>query len=98
MHQPWEPGPPAGKSWFGPSAFGRQLETCNTASCQRRLTRRRSDEAILGVVTLSQIFRGAFDNAIMGCWIGAPHAERGNASEGVRLCLRRAFTALGGTH
>ncbi len=95
MHEAWEPRPPAGKSWYGAPAFRRQLITTNTAGSQRHLICRRSDGAILGMVNLSQICRGPFDNAIMGYWIGAEFATRGYTNEGVLLCLRRAFTALG---
>jgi len=94
MHEPWEPQAPPGKSWYGAVAFRRMLDTSNTAGTQRHLICRRSDDAIVGMANLSQIFRGPFDNAIMGYWIGAPYARRGYASDGVRLCLRRAFVTL----
>lgn len=95
LHEAWEPRPEPGKSWYGRVAFKRQLVTSNTPSSQRHLICRRSDEAVVGMVNLSQIFRGPFDNAVMGYWVGAEFARHGYTSEGVRLCLRRAFGALG---
>ena len=95
LHEAWEPRAPAGESWYGVRAFERALATSNTPTTQRHLVCRRRDEAILGMVNLSQIFRGPFDNAVMGYWIGSEHTGRGYATDGVRLCLRRAFGALG---
>ena len=95
LHEAWEPRPEPGKSWYGRDAFERQLVTSNTATTQRHLICRNDDEAIVGMVNLSQIFRGPFENAVMGYWVGAPYARRGYTSEGVVLCLRRAFGALG---
>ncbi len=95
LHEAWEPRAPAGESWYGARAFGRIAATTDTPSNQRHLICRKRDEAILGMVNLSQIFRGPFDNAVMGYWIGSEHTGRGYATEGVRLCLRRAFTTLG---
>lgn len=47
------------------------------------------------MVNLSQIFLGPFCNGILGYWVGAAHAQRGYASDGVRACLSRAFGDLG---
>ncbi len=95
LHEQWEPKPPPGKSWYGPVAFKRQLITTNTPSSQRHLICRRTDEAVVGMVNLTQIFRGPFDNATLGYWTGAAHMRQGYAGEGLRLCLKRAFGALG---
>lgn len=94
MHEPWEPAPPPGQSWYGPNAFRRTLETTATPSQERYLVCRNSDGAIVGTVSLSQIFRGPFCNAVMGYWVGAPYVRAGYGSEGVRLALARAFGAL----
>lgn len=92
---PWDPLPPPGQDLYGPTGFRRHLDTSDTEHNQRHLVVRRSDEAIVGMVNLSQICRGPFDNAIMGYWIGLPHVRRGYGVEGVKLCLRRAFGELG---
>ncbi|MEZ6318200.1 MAG: GNAT family protein [Phycisphaerales bacterium] len=92
---PWDPVPPPGQDLYGATGFQRHLETSDTELNQRHLVVRRADEAIVGMVNLSQICRGPFDNAIMGYWIGFPHITRGFGVEGVTLCLRRAFGELG---
>ncbi len=94
LHEPWEPAPPPGQSWYGPRAFKRMLETTDTPASKRYLICRSDNESVVGVVTLSQIFRGPFDNAIMGYWTGAPCVRKGYGAAGVRLCLARAFGAL----
>ncbi|HVF53881.1 MAG TPA: GNAT family N-acetyltransferase [Actinomycetota bacterium] len=54
----------------------------------------RSDGSIVGVYNLSQIFRGAFQNAYLSYYVGA-HAEgRGAMSDGLELVLAYAFTTL----
>ncbi|MEZ6242122.1 MAG: GNAT family protein [Phycisphaerales bacterium] len=94
-HEPWEPTPQPGQSWYGPKAFKRTLETTDTAERKRYFVCRHEDGAIVGTVSLSQIFRGPFNNAIMGYWVGTPYMRRGYGSEGVRLTLRHAFGPLG---
>jgi ribosomal-protein-alanine N-acetyltransferase len=51
-------------------------------------------DAIIGAVNLSQIFRGGFQNAYLGYYIGAPYAGRGFMSEALQLALRYAFATL----
>jgi [ribosomal protein S5]-alanine N-acetyltransferase len=55
---------------------------------------RRSDGALLGAANLSQIFRGGFQSAYLGYWIGAPYANQGYMSEGLSLVLSATFGAL----
>lgn len=93
--EPWEPRPVDGVSTWGEAWFGRYLAQCRTDTCQRFLLIRRQDDAIVGQVSLNQIFRGPFGNAIMGYWIGTGHTRRGYASRGIRLVLACAFTGLG---
>jgi ribosomal-protein-alanine N-acetyltransferase len=56
---------------------------------------RRSDKAIAGVITLSQIFYGNFQSAYLGYYLGKSFTGKGYMTEAVRLMLRYAFTALG---
>ena len=51
----------------------------------------RDGGAIVGYFALSQIFRGAFDNAYLGYDGSAPYAGRGYMREGLELMLRHAF-------
>ncbi|UQA58103.1 GNAT family N-acetyltransferase [Polyangium aurulentum] len=50
---------------------------------------------IIGRVSLSQVFRGVFQNAYLGYWIDVEHQGRGFTTEGVRLALGAAFGPLG---
>jgi ribosomal-protein-alanine N-acetyltransferase len=52
---------------------------------------RREDSAVLGAINLSQIFRGGFQNAYVGYWIGAPYARCGYMGEALALALDHAF-------
>ncbi len=94
LHERWEPAPPPGQSWYGPRAFKRLLDSTDTAACKRYLICRADNEEVVGLVSLSQIFRGPFDNAIMGYWVGAACVRKGYGAAGVRLALARAFGAL----
>ena len=55
---------------------------------------RKSDAAIAGSINLSQIFRGTFQNAYLGYYIGSPFAKQGYMSEAIQLILRYAFRKL----
>lgn len=55
---------------------------------------RREDECIVGLINLSQIFRGPFQNAYLGYYIGQPFANRGYMTEAIHLVLRHAFKTL----
>jgi ribosomal-protein-alanine N-acetyltransferase len=55
---------------------------------------RKSDGAIVGSFNLSQIFRGGFQSAYLGYYIGAPFANQGYATETMQLLLRYVFRQL----
>jgi ribosomal-protein-alanine N-acetyltransferase len=55
---------------------------------------RRTDGAILGSISLSQIFHGGFQSAYLGYQIGAEFARQGYMTEAIRLMLRHAFADL----
>ncbi|MFI4893443.1 MAG: GNAT family N-acetyltransferase [Phycisphaerales bacterium JB058] len=93
--EPWMPRPPEGATGASTERFDRLLETADTPANQRHVICRQSDSAIVGMVNLSQIFRGPFCNAIMGYWVGEAFARSGYAGEGVMLALGRAFGELG---
>lgn len=95
LHLPWEPIPRDGSDPVSPAAFERFLVVSNTAEIQKHLICRNSDLAILGYVGLNQIQLGAFRSCYMGYWMGQPFLRHGYASEGIELCLARAFTQLG---
>jgi ribosomal-protein-alanine N-acetyltransferase len=84
--------------WSSPpgdaEAFGEYLARCRRADFRGMLLCRAADGRIVGVFNLSQIFRGSFQNAYLGYWVGARFAGRGYMTEGMRLVLREAFGAM----
>ena len=95
FHLAWEPIPEDGSDPIGRASFERLLAAFDTPESQKHLMCRITDGAIVGYVGLSQIFMGPFCSAYMGFWVGVQHARRGYATEGISLCLERAFTRLG---
>lgn len=55
---------------------------------------RTEDGAIAGAINLSQIFRGGFQSAYLGYYIGERYAGRGYMTEALGLMLRHAFVEL----
>lgn len=53
-----------------------------------------SDSRLLGGITLGNIRRGVGQNAMIGYWIGEPHAGQGYMSEALRLVIPFAFDQL----
>lgn len=93
--RPWFPRPKNKAAGLAPERFDRMLETTDTQDTQRHLLCRVTDGRIVGMVNLSQIFRGPFCNAVIGYWVGETDAGKGYTAEGVRLVLARAFGELG---
>lgn len=94
---PWEPAwPPdalshaayrrrmrqAALEWHGDSAYSFHVF-------------RRSDRALVGGITLSQVRRGVAQSASLGYWVGAPYARRGYMSEALGCLVPFAFGRLG---
>jgi ribosomal-protein-alanine N-acetyltransferase len=52
------------------------------------------DGELAGVFNLSEIVRGAFQNAYLGYYAFAPYAGRGYMAEGLQLTLRFAFRVM----
>jgi ribosomal-protein-alanine N-acetyltransferase len=55
---------------------------------------RKADDAIVGTIGLSQIFRRRFQNAYLGYLLGAGYTGNGYMTEAVRQILRFAFRDL----
>lgn len=55
---------------------------------------RKTDDAIVGMINLSQIFRGNFQNAYLGYYLGEKFARQGFMTEAIELILRFAFKNL----
>ncbi|MCB2134447.1 MAG: GNAT family N-acetyltransferase, partial [Rhodobacteraceae bacterium] len=55
---------------------------------------RRTDQALLGAVTVDNIRRGPAQAATIGYWIGAPYARQGYMAEALRAVIHHCFTEL----
>ena len=88
LHRPWVYPPATTRSARG------WIESAGPAR-QRLLVCRRGNDAIVGVVNLNEIVRGAFQSAYLGYYAFAPHAGQGLMTEGLGLALRHAFRRLG---
>ncbi|MFN6951391.1 MAG: GNAT family N-acetyltransferase [Albidovulum sp.] len=55
---------------------------------------RRSDQALLGAVTVDNIRRGPAQAATIGYWIGVHFARQGYMSEALRAVIHHCFTVL----
>jgi ribosomal-protein-alanine N-acetyltransferase len=88
LHRPWT-YPPADVA-----SFRRLLERNRADNFFALLARRIEDDAIVGLFEFSEVVRGAFQNAYLGYWVGAPYARQGYMREGMQLALRFAFNEL----
>jgi [ribosomal protein S5]-alanine N-acetyltransferase len=77
-----------------PEAFHDFLQRSRRDDCACFLICRTEDDAILGAINLSQIFRGGFQNAYLGYYVGERYAGQGYMTEALRLMLRYAFLEL----
>lgn len=55
---------------------------------------RRSDEALVGAVTLDNIRRGPAQSGTLGYWVGQPFARQGYMREALRAIVHHAFTVM----
>ena len=85
LHHPWS-NPPTDLDSFALLVARAKQEDYDV-----QLVCLRDGGAIVGYFALSQIFRGAIDNAYLGYDGSAPYAGRGYMREGLELMLRHAF-------
>jgi ribosomal-protein-alanine N-acetyltransferase len=74
--------------------FHALLERCRRPDMICFLICRVEDGAIVGSITLSQIFRGSFQSAYLGYHVGAKFAHQSYMSEALGLVLRYSFKKL----
>ncbi|MFN3972486.1 MAG: GNAT family N-acetyltransferase [Gemmobacter sp.] len=55
---------------------------------------RRTDQVLLGAITLDNIRRGPSQAGTLGYWIGAPFARQGLMAEAIRALVHHAFREL----
>ncbi|MEM7723985.1 MAG: GNAT family protein [Pseudomonadota bacterium] len=93
---PWEP------SW-APDHLTRKSFTGRVYWAQRSLGQgnavplfifRRSDEVLLGAITLDNIRRGPAQSGTLGYWIGEVHARQGYMREAIDAVVYYAFRTL----
>lgn len=77
-----------------PEQFNAFLRRCRRADCVCLLICRVDDGAIVGSINLSQIFRGGFQNAYLGYYVGQGHSGQGHMTEAIHLMLHYAFEDL----
>lgn len=94
--RPWEPTwpeddltRPAFRARLG--AYARELETGEAFPF---FMFRRDDATLIGGVRLFHIRRGVAQSAVMGYWIGQPHARSGYMRDGVKATIAFAFGEL----
>lgn len=94
---PWEPSWPS--DCLTKPAFNRRIERQSREWRQGRsynfLTIRKSDNRMIGGVSLSRVLRGVAQSGMIGYWIGEPYARNGHTSQAVSRLLDYAFDELG---
>ena len=88
LHTPWVTAPTTSAS------FDRWLERSRRPEVQSFLVCRVEDDAIVGVFTLSQIFRRGFQSAYLGYYVGARFKGKGYMHDGLQLVLRHVFATM----
>ena len=74
--------------------FLEYLERCRRPDAASFLICLTQSKAIAGAINLSQIFRGGFQNAYLGYFMGASFTGKGYGTEALQLMLRHAFKDL----
>ena len=88
LHRPWAYPPER------PDQFDELVARSHRDDVVTLLACRAGSGEIVGVFTISQIVRGAFQSAFLGYYGSAPHARRGHMREGMQLVLDHAFDEL----
>ena len=85
LHHPWVSPPNTS------TAFGRYLERVSADSDRGFLVIHSRTKAIIGVINLNSLIRGAFQNAFLGYYGFLPYVGQGLMHEGMLLVINRAF-------
>ena len=88
LHRPWAHAPQDAR------AFRAFVNSARGPRGVRFLVCRREDDAIVGLVNLNEIVRGALQSAFVGYYAFVGATGQGFMSEGIRLALRYAFEVL----
>lgn len=88
LHRPWVSAP------SDAAAFASYLKRSQQPDFAGFLICRRSDDALAGVINVSQIVHGPFRSAYLGYYAFQPLCGQGYMTAGMQLLLRHAFTKL----
>jgi ribosomal-protein-alanine N-acetyltransferase len=88
LHHPWVAAPDT------PARFRAYVERMAPPSNCAFLVIRKSDQALVGVVNISNIVRGVFKSAYLGYYAFAGYERQGLMREGLSAVVRHAFGAL----
>lgn len=88
LHHPWVSPPST------PAAFAAYLKRLSSDSHHGFLIVAKSTGDLVGVINLSNLIRGAFQNAFLGYYAFMPYAGKGLMVEGMQLVLGYAFHKL----
>jgi [ribosomal protein S5]-alanine N-acetyltransferase len=88
LHRPWVTAPSS------PELFADWLKRTREPTVKSFLVCRNEDGAVVGVFTLSQIFRKGFQSAYLGYYAFEPFAGQGYMRDGMRLVLRHIFAVM----
>ncbi|MEZ4452313.1 MAG: GNAT family protein [Nannocystaceae bacterium] len=89
LHHPWVAPPTTDE------AYAAYLDRCARADTVGMVIVRRSDDAVMGAINLSQVFLGPFQSAYAGYYIGAAYAGCGHMRAALGLALDHAFGPVG---
>jgi len=88
LHRPWTAAPDTD------DAFDAYLERAERERESCLLVTRNEDDELVGVYNVSEIVRGAFQNAYLGYYAFAPHAGTGAMRAAMPLVFEHAFAQL----
>lgn len=96
--RPWSPAPPPNRDPLATAELRSLIDHQRDEWLDDRtyafLVLRRSDSALIGRMTLSQIVRGPMQGANLGYWVGEAHQGEGFTTEAARAALSFAFGPL----
>jgi ribosomal-protein-alanine N-acetyltransferase len=78
----------------GKKQFDDYLDSCRSEDFFGFLICRNEDGVVVGNINLFHLVRRNVQSGTIGYFVGAPHARRGYAAEGLQLMLRFAFRRL----
>src|SRR5262249_54145932 len=88
LHHPWL------SARSTPEAVDRWLNRLESDRFESFVVCRRADNAVVGVLNLSEIVLGSFRSAYSSYWAYAGYAGHGYMTEGLELLLRHAFRTM----